>query len=325
MTKTMDEPLQTGDAPNWAKIGEEIRCPLCDYNLRGLIDPRCPECGFRFDWPELIDPTRRLHPYVFEHHPERNVWSMWRTICGGLQPWRFWSSLHPAQPSNARRLVVYIIVVAGFVLVANLSGIIVSAARDLTAQNSSERAWFAGYSRNPRSAEWMSELQQEYGSLDAYLDEAFPKPASWAFVKQLFISGSEILEVAKFNFIYVSWPLLTCAALLIFQWSMKRAKVNPRHVLRCVAYSFDMAVWVGVLGIAATVLVAASGRMSMMSIFAMGALIALECLSLLFMIHRLWVAYRRYLRFDRPFATIVASQVIVGLTALNVLLVAYIW
>jgi len=94
-------------APDWDKIDEEIHCPLCEYNLRGLIEPRCPECGYRFTWPELLDPTRRLHPYLFEHHPERNLWSFWKTALGGLRPWRFWRSLNPVQPSSPRRLIVY--------------------------------------------------------------------------------------------------------------------------------------------------------------------------------------------------------------------------
>ncbi len=25
-------------------------CPQCSYNLTGLIDPQCPECGHRFNW-----------------------------------------------------------------------------------------------------------------------------------------------------------------------------------------------------------------------------------------------------------------------------------
>src|SRR5262245_18628420 len=76
--------------PDWATIAETIRCPLCEYDLRGLANPRCPECGRDFVWIELLDPARRRHRYLFEHHPERNVWSFVRTLVGGLLPWRFW-------------------------------------------------------------------------------------------------------------------------------------------------------------------------------------------------------------------------------------------
>src|SRR4051812_18016461 len=85
----------------------ELRCPLCDYNLRGLTEPRCPECGAKFDWDELRNPARRLHPYLFEHHPEGNVRSLFRTLVGGLRPGRFWKTLLPVQASRPRRLIAY--------------------------------------------------------------------------------------------------------------------------------------------------------------------------------------------------------------------------
>lgn len=100
---------ETTSSPDWAQIDEGIisDCPLCGYNLRGLIQPRCPECGYRFDWNEMLDPNRRLHPYLFEHHPLNKVWSFCRTLVGGLLPGRFWRKLHPAQPSYPRRLALY--------------------------------------------------------------------------------------------------------------------------------------------------------------------------------------------------------------------------
>ena len=86
---------------------QDVHCPLCDYDLRGLTEARCPECGAPFDWDELRDPTRRKHPYLFEHHPERNLWSWFRTLIGGLLPRRFWKTLSPVQPSKPRRLLLY--------------------------------------------------------------------------------------------------------------------------------------------------------------------------------------------------------------------------
>src|SRR6266699_218984 len=83
-------------------------CPKCDYNLHGLTEPRCPECGTPFEWAEMLEARTRLHPYLFEHHPESEFRSFWRTAWGGLrEPWRFWESLHPRMPSQPRRLVLY--------------------------------------------------------------------------------------------------------------------------------------------------------------------------------------------------------------------------
>src|SRR5687768_3906637 len=83
---------------------QDVPCPMCDYNLRGLIEPRCPECGYTFLWIDLLDPRRRLHSYVFEHHPERNLWSFVRTIQGSFRPSAFWRTLQPTQPSRTQRL-----------------------------------------------------------------------------------------------------------------------------------------------------------------------------------------------------------------------------
>ena len=84
-----------------------VPCPMCDYDLRGQPEPRCPECGYRFEWPQLPDPALKRHPYLFEHHPRRNVRSFVRTLLGGVLPRRFWRSLRPSQPSAPRRLVLY--------------------------------------------------------------------------------------------------------------------------------------------------------------------------------------------------------------------------
>ena len=86
--------------PDWSAIHEDVLCPLCDYNLRTLVEPRCPECGYTFEWRDLLDPARRVHPYLFEHHPRRNAWSFVRTAVNGLSPLSFWSSLRPASPPS---------------------------------------------------------------------------------------------------------------------------------------------------------------------------------------------------------------------------------
>ena len=91
---------------------ENLVCPLCDYDLRGLTEARCPECGYTFDWADLRDPARRKHKYLFEHHPERNVWSFARTLLGGLRPRKFWGGLLPSQPSSPRRLLIYALRIA---------------------------------------------------------------------------------------------------------------------------------------------------------------------------------------------------------------------
>src|SRR6476646_822679 len=45
-------------SPDWEHIQRDIRCPLCEYNLRGLIESRCPECGRYFQKLWTVAPTQ---------------------------------------------------------------------------------------------------------------------------------------------------------------------------------------------------------------------------------------------------------------------------
>jgi hypothetical protein len=35
-----------------------VRCAI--MTRRGLAEPRCPECGYWFEWADLRDPAKRL-------------------------------------------------------------------------------------------------------------------------------------------------------------------------------------------------------------------------------------------------------------------------
>jgi hypothetical protein len=52
-------------------VDEGLRCPRCDYNLTGLPDGRCPECGRAFQRRELLD-LRDSLPAPFPIWDERD-------------------------------------------------------------------------------------------------------------------------------------------------------------------------------------------------------------------------------------------------------------
>src|SRR5689334_13739883 len=109
-----DPPAATID---WSTITTHVECPLCLYNLRGLSEPRCPECGYRFEWSELLNPQSAAHRYIFEHHPGRNIWSFFRTLRAGLRTRRFWTNLRAVHTVKAKRLVIYWLMCCLFLIV----------------------------------------------------------------------------------------------------------------------------------------------------------------------------------------------------------------
>ncbi len=300
--------------PDWDTLAEEIRCPMCDYNLRGLIEPRCPECGFRFEWPALLDPTRRAHPYVFEHHPERNVRSFIQTLLGGLRPTKFWTSLHPAQPSRPKRLTAYVCVTIALLVMTVFSVFVPLTISDLQSTAQFRRRLQVSAKRYPERLDW---AVSRYGSLKNYLDIIAPTGINQPMLRRMLdetIGGPQ----RKLLIVCLIFPIATFAAMMIFQISMSRAKVSPRHVLRCVVYSFDSVVWIGMVSLVYASVTLAGGNMPNPGAALGDAMIIVGPIGGLFFAYRLYVAYRCYLRFDRPFATVLATQVIAFLASLRI-------
>lgn len=60
-----------------------LRCPVCEYNLTGLTEDRCPECGEAFDRAELEENNR-----VRSLLPPGLKGTIW-----GMEPWNAYMSL----------------------------------------------------------------------------------------------------------------------------------------------------------------------------------------------------------------------------------------
>lgn len=79
-------------APDWDALTLELHCPRCGYNLRGLPQPRCPECGREFEWVELVTGAQTetespLFEYQWRRRPVR---SFLVTVGASILPIRFW-------------------------------------------------------------------------------------------------------------------------------------------------------------------------------------------------------------------------------------------
>jgi len=310
--------------PDWDAVAETIVCPVCGYNLRGLVEPRCPECGYRFQWSALLDPAERLHPYLFEHHAERNVRSFLRTLIGGLRPTRFWSGLQPAQPSRPRRLLVYWVIVASLPFVALLGHAGTSfwqAARGNQRQRAAAVPFIQAQLKG--STPYQKQLAIDVanaGGMQRWIDEAIPPTGSRRFFDQ----WSEYYELPMtlgVPLLFAAWPWLTFATLMIFAASMRRAKVRASHVVRCVVYCGDFSAWLVPLVLVGYVLAETYSTRLSRELPSARSFVVLAAVALpLYTAYRLTKAYRLYLRFDHPRATAGSSQLIVWLVVVIVLL-----
>ena len=306
---------------------QQLLCPLCEYDLRGLIDPRCPECGYSFKWEELRDPALRLHPYLFEHHAERGVRMFFKTLFNSaLRPRRFWRTLYPTQPSFPRRLLRYAFLVAAI-------GVMPLIAASIYSMYQMDREFRA---RRPTATALLSandraEIIAREGSVEAWVDRVLPLFPSWEYFDLRYLNNwwglGGHFRVTAFALL---WPWLTFLSLLIFRASMRRARVRPVHALRCVIYSGDIAL---LTAAPATCFWLAydpwlSRRAVWGSVYRyLGSSRAPAFVMIvLFVIltWRLWIAFRRYLRFEHALATAIASQIMIGLLMLKLALDYYV-
>lgn len=298
----------------------ELHCPMCEYDLRGLEEPRCPECGYRFTWEELRDPAMRKHPYLFEHHPERNVRAFFSTLIGGLRPRKFWSTLHPLQPSRPRRLWIYFAIAMLTGLVPAVIQLASSVEREY-ANVRLIRAQYVNMVQTPRGA-GLRATNPGLTPQQIALKYA-PQPTFDTLRRIAWRDGSLPFALAA-AFLPAGWALLTCAAMMIFQFSMELAKVKPIHALRCVLYSADVVAWVnfaaGIAFAAAFIFdrAANSPGYSLSAgylVWEIGIFLASTTF-----IYRMIVAAWRYLRFDHTIATILVTQFIVLLCVIIIVL-----
>ena len=291
-------------AIDWSSISHDINCPLCRYNLRGLSEPRCPECGCRFEWTEVLDPDKR-HPYLFEHHPHRNIWSLLRTLWGGLRARRFWTVLRPAHKVVPRRLISYWLLCSSFMVLLPAVELLRMGAI-VASHNADGRSLVS-----PR----LSGLTA--AQMQTFLDKEFPLPPSSLYFRQVLelVTEQYTLTGASLNIgTILAWPWLTLGALMIFQASMRRAKVRSSHVLRCAIYSADVSVWY-LVSLILLMVGMILGRFWPDEMIMLLLVLALWLVRL----DRVWVAYKKYLQFDHPFLTALASQIVVVLAGAAIL------
>lgn len=274
-------------APDWASFRGEIECPLCGYNLRGLKEARCPECGGAFEWRDLLDPKRRHHAYLFEYHPGANVWSFLRTMIAGVNPLRFWRSVHPVLPIRMGRLRGYLFLVFLVMLASFAFG--------LVAIELSRSGWL-----------WRAPGARFTGSAIM--------PWTWT-PNDLRI----VLEVNSHLLNVLVWFAATFGAMLVFQGSMRRKRIRAGHLFRCMVYSSDVFVWLAIALFGLDLL-----ESWFFDDWVVVAQYLAYMLAAIAATVRLMFAFRIYLQFPHAVLTVLATQVIATLVIINMYIV-WVW
>ena len=303
----------------------ELACPLCGYSLRGLTEPRCPECGFAFTWGELLDAKRDRQPWLFEHGRGWAVQRFLGTSVRTVWPRSFWRQVTPATPVRPRRVVLYW-AAATAPLVAL---IVLLVAVDTVGLARSFRVYRTEYLPVPgRPGLYFSKVNgnaESAGDLDYF----WPSPWTAAFVarERYRYPDQPTAVVGPVVAVAAAWPWLTLAALSLFPASLRRARAGRPHVLRAAVYGCDfglltfavalacagLALWTGVAwqppwagwGLVARGLVPA-----VLTAVACGALAT----------YRLTIACQRYLHVDRPLLTAATTQALLLLAVVAGLL-----
>jgi hypothetical protein len=164
----------------------------------------------------------------------------------------------------------------------------------------------------------------QYGSVETFFERAYPVfPSGTYFRLRSIPNWWNLGGHAQVTAFALLWPWATFLSLMVFRASMRRARVRAVHVLRCVIYTADVAALA-----AAAVCVTwffydrwLGGTWSA-TWWRFGSARGVPIVvAVLFMIltYRLWIAYRRYLRFEHALATAIASQLMIALLTLKLI------
>ncbi len=309
-----------------------LRCPLCDYDVRGLPEPRCPECGHRFEWAELTDPSKQRVKWLFEHRKWLGgyVSTQWRL----LVPWRFWRELRPAHRLVPRRVVLFFLVafVAGpailFAAATAATYAALGRGAALNRQYFLAPATAAAIASAPLAPGWTlppnptlaDVLGAQRGMTGAQFLAGLSPPTTLASVlrMQFDLVRNEWRQLA-FPMCLLASPALGALLVLgIMRQSFAQAKVKPGHAIRVAIYSGDILLLLVMLLLVAGASVAqgrlqGGGGVSDLTPLAL-VIVALGCLAHIAL--RLENGVRIYLGVRRAWAVVLAWLIISPLLGL---------
>ena len=331
---TRDSPDGVAELPRRAALDVAAPCPLCGYDLRGLAEGRCPECGHRFKLSRVRAVRLAQRADLFEHHAGRPVRGFIRTLMATSRPARFWTRLQPTMTVVPRRLAAYAAICLAIAMASSLGGSIVEIALRTHVNLQDRRAREGLYQSAAPRARTQMDMRYPPGS-GGYLAatrQRSPLPTEAHFWEGFAWreSTGRGLPLAALALL---WPVTTAASLLVFWRTLRQARIRRGHVARVIIYSGDVFGFI-IPALVAVSILAALGlapvngfvyvapfpiREIMVMLPGIDASVLLVGVVMLSVSGwRLWQAHRHYLRLPGSAAMVVSSQVMVWLAALAV-------
>jgi hypothetical protein len=263
-------PTLSVESPDWSTVTIDPHCPLCEYNLRGLQRSQCPECGYSFTWPEVFGTQSLWLRQMIEHARINSLWTIGRTLCRTIRPGTFFRRLTASDPIRPRRLLVHALYVVTVSLLPCLAADVAN----------------LGVFTVPQPWTGLPDQWLHYAA-----DVLNPTVIHF-FIAWIPSDDSALLLWPAF---VIGWAGLSISGLWLLRSTMTRAGIRTGHLVRCVIYSADSAVWVTPFLV--LTLVPSSGTMSARSI--RWLVTAACCLLASITTYRLSQAARLYLRLPR--------------------------
>ena len=246
-----------------AASNEDLNCPLCGYDVRGLPEPRCPECGHQFDPEALRRAKFERRDWLFEHAQRRLALAFIGTTLRSLVPWMFWNDISPAHAVVARRLRLWAIVWISVIVASNVSAMAWTTIRlyllahapplatGMTILPSGRYVYPIGPtagSSGPTAPAYIGWGRSQFGWMDAinFSFEEIRGPSAIAAVSAV-----------------LAWPAITLLALSLFGITLRRAGIQRGHLWRCALYAWPGALLTTGFGVA-VLIVCGFARSTMM-------------------------------------------------------------
>lgn len=210
-----------GPPPVGEAIEADVLCPRCSYNLRGLIQLRCPECGLTFAREDL-DVEKRWQRGLFEFRP--GVASYLRTQRRMLSP-SFARRLLFVPGLRLSRLAVFHLVGVAM-LVASMTPVLAYGAYDVRRESLANRA--AGGTLGGSTMANMTQAQA--------WDHFFPLPGMPQFWPKVM---DEIGGAMVFAALALLAPYAGACATMLLKDSLRLAGRSKRRAAHAMFYALD--------------------------------------------------------------------------------------